>query len=83
MRKFFQITFCLLACACVIAAVPLGAFCGLDWCLVALLAAAVFAALMTLAKSAFRKRELRPDFMNSAEENEAIRKNAERNDDES
>ncbi|MDE6411542.1 MAG: hypothetical protein K2L02_03280 [Clostridia bacterium] len=69
-----RITFCVLACICTAAAVPIGIFFEW-WCLVPVAAACIFALLMIAAKNNFTrpKKEARTDFMNSDEENEKIR----------
>ena len=70
-----RVTFCILACICTAAAVPIGIFFEW-WCLVPIAAAFVFAFLMFGAKNGFRreKPEAKTDFMNTDEENEKIRK---------
>lgn len=71
--KTLRITFCILACICVAAVVPIGIF--FEWyCLIPLVAAAVFAALTVGAKNGFKrpKPEPKPDFMNSDEENDKL-----------
>lgn len=80
MKTVFQVIFCVLSCLSIVAAVFLGIFLGLLWCLVGIAAAAVFASLMLLMKhgSPFRAHtEPRPDFMNTEEQNEKIRREAE------
>lgn len=69
-----RVTFCILACICAAAAVPIGIFFEW-WCLVPIVAAFLFALLMFAAKNGFTrfKPEPRTDFMNSDEENEKIR----------
>lgn len=70
-----RIVFCILACACVAAAVPIGIFYEW-WCLVPIAAAGIFALLMIAAKNGFSrpKKEVKTDFMNTDEENERIRR---------
>lgn len=70
MRQILQIIFCVLSCACVAAAFIVGAYFDLLYCLIAVLAAAVFAALMLLVKygNPFHKPEPpENDFMNTDE----------------
>lgn len=69
-----RVTFCILACVCIAAAVPIGIFFEW-WCLVPVAAAAIFAFLMYAAKNNFTrpKKEPHTDFMNTDEENEKIR----------
>ena len=70
-----RIVFCILSCACVAAAVPIGIFFEW-WCLVPIAAAGIFALLMIAAKNGFSrpKKEVKTDFMNTDEENERIRR---------
>ena len=69
-----RIIFCILACICAAAAVPVGIFFEW-WCLVPIGLAVVFAVAMIMAKNASARNEESPrvDFMNSDEENEKIR----------
>lgn len=80
MKKILQIVFCILSCLCVVSAFLLGAFFGILYCLIAFAGAAVFAFLMMLVKNgSFRSRDIpKTDFMNTAEENDAIRERTER-----
>ena len=80
MRKILQIIFCVLAVLCLAAGTILGVFYGLFGFLGGLLGAAVFALLMLFAKygiSLKEKQPPKPDFMNSAEENEKLREEQE------
>ena len=72
--KILRITFCILSCICVASCVPVAVFFGL-WALVPVGGALVFGGLMFAAKNNFRREKPKPktDFMNSDEENEAIR----------
>lgn len=66
--------FCILACVCVAAVVPIGIF--FEWyCIVPLGGAVLFGVLTVAAKNNFRREKpaLKTDFMNSEEENERIR----------
>lgn len=75
-----RITFCIIACICVAAVVPVGIF--FEWyCLIPLCAAFVFGALTVAAKNGFRREKPAPktDFMNSDEENDRIRKQNDEN----
>lgn len=70
-----RITFCILACTCTAAAVPVGIF--FEWyCLIPVGGAFLFGFLMVAAKNNFRREKPVPktDFMNTDEENEKIRK---------
>lgn len=69
-----RVVFCILACICTAAAVPIGIFFEW-WCLIPVVAAFAFALLMIAAKNGFTrtKPEVRTDFMNTEEENEKIR----------
>ena len=69
-----RIVFCILACICAAAAIPIGIFFEW-WCLIPILAAAVFAVLMFVIRNAIARKEApeRTDFMNTDEENERIR----------
>lgn len=74
--KVLQVSFCILACLCVAAVVPVGIF--LDWyCLIPIGGAILFGVLTVAAKNGFRREKPAPktDFMNTEEENEQIRKN--------
>ncbi len=72
--KTLRIVFCILSCLSLGLSIALGVAFGLLWFLILALLAAVFAALMLLAK---RKSDpappAKPDFMNSDEQNAAIR----------
>ena len=72
--KILRITFCILSVVCVTACVPVAALFGL-WALIPLGGAFLFGGLMFGAKNNFRREKPKPktDFMNSEEENEAIR----------
>lgn len=75
-----RITFCILACACVAAAVPIGIF--FEWyCLIPVCGAFAFGMLTVGAKNGFRREKPAPrtDFMNTEEENALIRKQNEEN----
>lgn len=66
--------FCILACVCVAAVVPVGIF--FEWyCIIPLGGAVLFGVLTVAAKNNFRREKPAPktDFMNSEEENERIR----------
>ena len=69
-----RVTFCILACICAAAAIPIGIFFEW-WCFVPVIGALIFAALMLLVRNATVKAEEQPhtDFMNTDEENERIR----------
>ena len=75
----FRIVFCILACACAAAAVPIGIFFEW-WCLIPIVGAFVFGLLMIAAKNASAPPEekVHTDFMNTDEENERIRNNEKR-----
>lgn len=83
MRNFLRILFCVLSVLCLAAAIPLGAVFGLICCFALIAGAVVFAVLMFAMKNGngFRRQKPQPkeDFMNTAEENEAIRRNRENN----
>ena len=73
-KTVFQVVFCILAVASVIAATIVGFLKGLTYFLIFALLAVVFAFLMILTKyfgTKEKKRE-QPDFLNSPEENERI-----------
>lgn len=72
--KILRITFCILSCICVASCILVAVFFGL-WALVPFGGAIVFGGLMFAAKNNFRREKPKPktDFMNSDEENEAIR----------
>ncbi len=73
--KIFRIVFCVLACLCVAATVVIGALFGFLWALVCIAGACVFGILMMLSKGRSEpKPPASPDFMNTDEENEAIRR---------
>lgn len=79
MKNFLRITFCLLACLSLGVTIVIFALFGL-WGFVPLGGAVVFTALMLLSKNGLPRREKpgpKPDFMNSAEENERIRREQE------
>lgn len=72
--KVLRMIFCILACVCVAAVVPIGIF--FEWyCIVPLGGAVLFGVLTVAAKNNFRREKPAPktDFMNSEEENERIR----------
>lgn len=72
--KVLRMIFCILACVCVAAVVPIGIF--FEWyCIVPLGGAVLFGVLTVAAKNNFRREKpaLKTDFMNSEEENERIR----------
>ena len=74
-RTIFQIIFCILAALSVIAASVLGILYGFLYFLGGAVLALIFAVLMFLMKNGAQKKEgPHTDFMNSDEENEAIRK---------
>ena len=69
-----RIVFCILACLCAAAAVPIGIF--WDWmCLIPIGGAVAFALAMLMVKRASAPPEEKTtvDFMNTDEENEKIR----------
>ena len=70
-----RIVFCILACICAAAAVPIGIFFEW-WCLVPIVAAFAFGLIMIMVKNASSRPEEKvyTDFMNTDEENEKIRK---------
>ena len=74
LMKILRITFCILSCLCVAVCVPIAVFFGL-WALVPAGGAVVFGFLMVAAKNNFRREKPLPktDFMNTDEENKAIR----------
>lgn len=72
--KVLRMIFCILACVCVAAVVPVGIF--FEWyCIIPLGGAVLFGVLTVAAKNNFRREKPAPktDFMNSEEENERIR----------
>ena len=70
--KILRTVFCVLACVCVAATVPIGIFFGW-YCLFPIAGALVCAIAMTWTKEVSEpKPKPRPDFMNSDEENERI-----------
>ena len=72
--KTLRIAFCILSCLCVLAVVPAGIFWGW-YCLLFVLGAGLFALGMLLCKRASEpKAPPVTDFMNTDEENEAIRR---------
>ena len=77
-KTVFQIIFCILAVLAVVAASVLGILYGFLYFLAGAAVALIFAVLMFLMKSGGRKKaEPQVDFMNSDEENAAIRKSLE------
>lgn len=72
--KALRITFCLLACACLAAAVPIGIFCDVIYLVLDLFVALAFGGGMLLCKRKADAKTHTPDYMNSAEENEEIRR---------
>ena len=78
--KIARIVFCVLACLCVAAVIPAGFFIDF-YCLFFVAGAVVFGVLMALCKRADEPKPApKPDFMNSDEENEAIRNENEKKD---
>ena len=69
--KILQIVFCILACACVAAVVPIAVFFEY-YCLIPIGGAFVFGGAMFLAKRAATPKLPVPSFMNSDEENARI-----------
>ena len=69
--KYLQIVFCILACACVVAVVPVAVFFEI-YCLIPIGAAFLFGGGMLLAKRAAMPKREEPSFMNSDEENARI-----------
>ena len=69
-----RVTFCILACICTAAAIPIGIFFEW-WCFVPIIGALAFTALMLFVRNSVAKKEEKPrtDFMNTDEENERIR----------
>ena len=69
-----RIVFCVLACICAAAAVPVGIFFEW-WCIIPAVGAFAFAMFMVMIKNATARPEENayPDFMNSDEENEKLR----------
>lgn len=78
MRKVLQIVFCLLAVLSVASVFFLGVYLGWLYALIGVACALLFACLMLLMKGGnpFRRppEEPHPDFMNTDEENEELRK---------
>lgn len=77
MFEKLRVVFCILSVLCVAACVPIGIF--FEWfCLIPIGGAVLFGFLMLAAKNGFRrpKPEPKTDFMNTEEENEKIRQNA-------
>ena len=73
--RVFRIVCCILSCLSVAATVPVGIFCGeLVYILIPIALAALFAMLMVFAKKKSEPRQpAETDFMNTDEENAAIR----------
>ncbi len=69
--KTLQMIFCILACLCVAAVVPIAIFFGY-YCLILVGAAFVFWLAMLAAKRAATPKLPKPSFMNSDEENARI-----------
>ncbi len=69
--KTLRIVFCILACACVAAVVPVAIFFEY-YCLIPIAGAFCFGAAMLLAKRASVPKTEKPSFMNSDEENARI-----------
>ena len=69
-----RIVFCILACVCAAAAVPIGIFFEW-WCLIPIVGALAFGLFMIMAKNSSSRSESKDhtDFMNTDEENEKIR----------
>ncbi|MBR7186596.1 MAG: hypothetical protein IKD43_03825 [Clostridia bacterium] len=73
--KYLQIVSCILACICTATSVIVGIFFGFLYFAIFAIVAAAFALLMFFAKKkAEPPQPPRPDFMNTEEENAAIRK---------
>ena len=69
-----RIVFCILACICAAAAIPIGIFWDW-WCLIPIGGAIVFTFVMLMVKNASAppQQKTTVDFMNTDEENERIR----------
>lgn len=80
--KILRIVFCILSCACILAAIPVGICCDVAYLLVDLFAALAFGGAMLLCKRKTDASVRSTDFMNSEEENERIRKENDRHRDE-
>ena len=79
--KTLRVVFCILACLCVLAVVPVGIFFGW-YCLIFVALAGLFAVAMLFCKRASEpKAPPAPDFMNSPEENAEILRRREDQDD--
>ncbi len=75
--KTLRIVFCILSCICVLAAVPIGILCDVVYLLLDLFAGLAFGGAMLLCKKRAEPVRRTTDYMNSEEENEAIRREAE------
>lgn len=76
MLQIHKIVCCVIACLCVAAAIPIGAIFGWVACVCIVAGAIIFGALTIWLKdknTAANEDARKPDFMNSAEENEKIR----------
>ena len=73
--KTLRIIFCILACVCAAAAVPIGILFEW-WCIIPVAGAIAFTLAMFMAKNASSPKEdkIEVDFMNTDEENEKIRR---------
>lgn len=72
--KIMRIVFCILACLCVLAAVPIGILCDVIYLVVDLFVALAFGGAMLLCKKRSEPVQRTTDYMNSEEENETIRR---------
>lgn len=70
--KIVRIVFCILSCACVAASILVGVLVDWPYFFILAAAAALFGALMLLAKNKADPPAEAPDFMNSDEENARI-----------
>ena len=75
--KTLRIVFCILSCICVLGAVPIGILCDVIYLLLDLFAGLAFGGAMLLCKKRAEPVQRTTDYMNSEEENEAIRREAE------
>ena len=78
--KIMRIVFCILFSLCVLAAIPIGIFCDIIYLVVDLFAALAFGGAMLLCKKRSEPVQRTTDYMNSDEENEAIRRESENDD---
>lgn len=72
--KILRIAFCILACCCVLAAVPIGIFAGLEWLISDLILCGLFGAGMIFAKNKTEPRGNTPDFMDPPSQSEEEKK---------